>query len=342
MGRERVAIWIRAADASAVDRLLDRARRRGFRRFILPPDATARPLEGETVWSDLGGTIGRGAGAPAVPVRAVDSAATLSAALAHAPPGVPLALEWGGDRVIPLENAVAARSGLSEVWVVARGPREVPAALGALEHGADLVLVHLADPGEIDALDSALEAPPPADLDWAELPLVEVAPAGMGDRVLVDTTSILRPDEGLLVGSAAAFLFLVVSEAAGSAFSRPRPFRVNAGAAHSYVLRPDGTTRYLSELLPGDPLLVAAPSRPPRSVRVGRIKIERRPMVMAVGDDGGVRRTVFLQEAESVRLGGADGPVPATALAPGHAALGVRLPAARHLGQAIDEAIEER
>ncbi|EQD79825.1 3-dehydroquinate synthase [mine drainage metagenome] len=117
---------------------------------------------------------------------------------------------------------------------------------------------------------------------------------------------------------------------------------MNAGAAHSYVLRPDGTTRYLSELGPGDPVLVAGRSRPPRAVRIGRVKVERRPMVMAVADDRGTRRTVFLQEAESVRLAGPDGAIAATELAAGRPVLGVRLPAARHLGRAIDEAIEER
>jgi 3-dehydroquinate synthase II len=169
-----------------------------------------------------------------------------------------------------------------------------------------------------------------------------VHPVGLGDRVLVDTTSVLRPEEGLLVGSTAALLFHVASEAVGSRFSRPRPFRVNAGAAHSYVLMADGTTRYLVELAPGEAVLATVPRGPSRSVRVGRIKIERRPMTMLSVDDRGQSRTIFLQEAETVRVTTDQGRLAVTGLAPGPALEAVRLPTARHLGTVVEETIEER
>jgi len=258
------------------------------------------------------------------------------------PVGGTLVIEWVADRVIPLENAVAARGRRFALWTVARTPSEVPAALGALEHGADLVIVDVRSAEEVDHLETLVEGPLPSRLEWTLLPLSSVGPAGVGDRVIVDATSLLRPEEGLLVGSAAAFLFHVASEAEGSRFSRPRPFRVNAGAAHSYVLLADGTTRYLSELGPGDPVLVATPDATVRSVRVGRIKVERRPLVLLVADDGGVSRTLFAQEAESVRVTTEAGRVPTTEVRPGTRVRGVRLPAARHLGRAVEESIEER
>jgi 3-dehydroquinate synthase II len=104
----------------------------------------------------------------------------------------------------------------------------------------------------------------------------------------------------------------------------------------------DGTTRYLSELSPGDPVLVAAPGGPTRSVRVGRIKIERRPLLMVTADDDGLARTIFVQEAETVRLSTDRGRIASTEIAPGARVHGIRLPAARHLGRAIEETIEER
>jgi 3-dehydroquinate synthase II len=204
------------------------------------------------------------------------------------------------------------------------------------------VLVEIRSPEELDQLEAVLEGPLPGRLEWAQLPVTAVRPSGVGDRVLVDTTSILRPAEGLLVGSAAGFLFHVASEAVGSAFSRPRPFRVNAGAAHSYVLMADGTTRYLSELEGGDAVLAAEPNGAARSVRVGRVKVERRPMVVVTADDRATPRTIFLQEAETVRLSTADGRRPTTDLRPGAAVHGVRLPPARHLGRSVEETIEER
>lgn len=42
-----------------------------------------------------------------------------------------------------------------------------------------------------------------------------VTPVGMGDRVCVDLCSLLRPGEGMLVGSFARALFLVHSEVGG-------------------------------------------------------------------------------------------------------------------------------
>jgi 3-dehydroquinate synthase II len=171
---------------------------------------------------------------------------------------------------------------------------------------------------------------------------VRVVPAGVGDRVLVDTTSLLGPEEGLLVGSAAGYLYLVLSEAVGSRYTRPRPFRVNAGAAHSYTLLANGTTRYLSELDPGDALSIVRVDGTTRSVRVGRLKIERRPLVLVEGTVGDTVRTVFVQEAETVRLWTLTGAVAATALSAGQRLLGVSLPAARHLGTAVEETILER
>ena len=343
MTRDRVTIALASSDAPVRAAILDRARRRGFLRFL---DASDRPVPagpGEEVAVRRGDRIFLDGGpSDGVPVLRLRSAAALEQAADRVADGEVLALDWEVDRVIPLENAVAASGRRFSVWVFARGPGEVPGALGALEHGADRVFVEIQRPEEVDQLEAVLEGPVSSRLDWAMIPIVSVRPTGVGDRVLVDTTSLLRPAEGLLVGSTAAFLYHVASEAVGSAFSRPRPFRVNAGAAHSYVLMADGATRYLSELEAGDAVLAAEPGGAARAVRVGRIKIERRPLVVVTGDDRGTARTIFLQEAETVRLSTAEGRRATTELAPGGSAHGARLPAARHLGRAVEETIEER
>jgi 3-dehydroquinate synthase II len=339
---DRVAIAPEAADPAAELAIVERARRRGFRRFVVRPGSTAA-ADGaeERVVFDGEALHLPGVDRP-VAVRSVHELPQLEELLAAAPDNSVLAIAWSGDRVIPLEWAVARRGRRFRLWTFARAPDEVPAALGALEHGADRVVVRIGTPEEVDRLEGLLDRPVAADLSWVSVPLRAVRPAGLGDRVIVDTTSLLRAEEGLLVGSAAAFLFHVASEAVGSKFSRPRPFRVNAGAAHSYVLMADGTTRYLSELGPGDAVLAAVPSGATRSVRVGRIKIERRPLSVVVADDAGTERTVFLQEAETVRLSGEHGRRALTEVRSGETVRGVRLPAARHLGAAIEETIEER
>ena len=343
MTRERVTIAVAATDEPARTAVLERARRRGFTRFQVRAEEPISARPDEEVVVRLGDRLVRaGPAGTDVPVVSVESTSDLETAVRRLPDGGVLAIEWRGDRVIPLENAIALRGPRRGIWVYARSPSEVPGALGALEHGADRVFAEIRTPEEVDALELLLESTARPRLEWVGAPVTAVQPAGVGDRVLVDTTSILRPDEGLLVGSAAAFLFHVASEAVGSRFSRPRPFRVNAGAAHSYVLLADGTTRYLSELAPGDSVLVTAAEGSARSARVGRIKMERRPMVMVTADDAGAPRTIFLQEAETVRLSTETGRVATTEVAPGLRVRGVRLPAARHLGTAVEETIEER
>lgn len=343
MTHERVTIAPKDTSDDVREAILERARKRGFTHFAAPEGAPfeARPGEVVVLRGEHRLTI-PGPAPRTVPLVSVGEPEALDTALRATPDGGILAVEWTGDRVIPLENAIAVVAGRFELWVVARGPHEVSGALGALEHGADRVIVTVDRAQEVDELERLLEGPLSTGLDWTIAPVSEVKPAGIGDRVLVDTTSLLEPSEGLLVGSAASFLFHVASEAVGSQFSRPRPFRVNAGAAHSYVLMSDGTTRYLAELEAGDRVLVSRPAGPVRSVRVGRIKIERRPMIVVRADVGDTSRTVFLQEAETVRLSTDAGRVPTTELAAGVRAHGVRLAPARHLGRQVQETILER
>ena len=60
----------------------------------------------------------------------------------------------------------------------------------------------------------------------------------MGDRGCIDTTSIMTKDEGMIVGSTSAGGILVCSETHYLPYMELRPFRVNAGGVHSYVLSP--------------------------------------------------------------------------------------------------------
>jgi 3-dehydroquinate synthase II len=343
VSRERVTVAPSAGSPEARRAIVDRARRRGFSHFVFSESDRIEPAASEEILVRRGDTLSiHGRESPEVPILAVGDPGALEAALLRVPAGGVLAVEWKGDRVIPLENAIATSEHRFEVWVYARGAREVPGALGALEHGARRVIVEVRSPEEVDDLESVLDGPLPSHLDWALVAVDSVVPAGIGDRVLVDTTSLLDPAEGLLVGSAAGFLFHVASEAVGSQFSGPRAFRVNAGAAHSYVLMGDGTTRYLAELQPGDPVLMSRPGASVRSVRVGRIKIERRPLVVVTASDGTAKRTVFLQEAETVRLSAEHARVSTTELAAGTRVHGVKMPPARHLGRPVEETITER
>ena len=191
-------------------------------------------------------------------------------------------------------------------------------------------------------LRTLLEEVNPIDLTYAEV--TEVIEVGVGDRVCVDTISILERGEGMLVGGSASFLFLVHSENVESPFTSPREFRVNAGSVSNYVLAPDGRTFYLSEVRSGVELLAVRSDGKKRVVAVGRAKVERRPMVLVRAKSDGAEGWIVLQLAETVSLVGSDGgPIPVTSLKPGDKVL-VHLTArkARHFGMAVDEFILEK
>ena len=317
------------------EEIRERAKRRGFAHIAgLPsPDGSTLVREGAGYRDP--------SGAEPVPVVEIRDPHDLDPVLAHLRAGRAVAVRWREERVIPLETLVAARTRPGTLWVVTDRPTEVPGSLGALEHGADRVLVEIDEPERLDDLEAVLERAP-ISLVWEHATIRRVVSAGLGDRVLVDTTSMLAAEEGMLLGSQAAILVHVASEAPGSRYTRPRPFRVNAGSAHLYTLLPNGETRYLSELEAGEAVLVARPQGGTRSVRIGRIKIERRPLTLVEIEREGRRYTVFLQEAETVRLTTAAGAIPTTELRVGADVPVAVLPQGRHLGIAVDETIEER
>ena len=85
--------------------------------------------------------------------------------------------------------------------------------------------------------------------------ITRVEPVGSGDRVCVDTCSMMNVGEGMLIGSYSKGLFLVHSESLESEYVASRPFRVNAGPVHAYIMTPGNKTRYLSEIETGDEVL---------------------------------------------------------------------------------------
>ncbi|KAK1549262.1 hypothetical protein Q3G72_021698 [Acer saccharum] len=107
------------------------------------------------------------------------------------------------------------------------------------------------------------------------------------------------------VGSFARGLFLVHSESLESNYIASRPFRVNAGPVHAYVLVPGGKTCYLSELKSGKEVIVVDQKGNQRTAIVGRVKIESRPLLLVEAkrdSDNESIYSIILQNAETVAL----------------------------------------
>ncbi len=246
--------------------------------------------------------------------------------------------------IIPLENLIAwAQESPTRLFAEVTSKKEAEVALTTLETGAEGIVLATDDPARVHEVASALPEDEHARLNLEPATVQAIEDADMGDRVCVDTTSLLEPDEGLLVGSRGAFLALVASEATEAGYVASRPFRVNAGAVHGYVLGPDDETRYLSEVRAGVDLLAVDREGTTRRVVTGRAKVERRPMLLVtLAAEDGEEGTVVLQNAETIRLVTPDGPTSISELSEGDTVLAHRAHAGgRHFGTAIDETIRE-
>ncbi|RLN18074.1 hypothetical protein C2845_PM02G36210 [Panicum miliaceum] len=258
----------------------------------------------------------------------------------------------GGWQVIPAENIVAAFQGCKgTVLAVSTNSTEAQVFLEALEQGLDGVVLKVDDMDDIiklkDYFDRRNEAKSQLPLTKATVSKVEVV--GMGDRVCVDLCSIMRPGEGLLVGSYARGMFLVHSECLETNYIASRPFRVNAGPVHAYVTVPGGKTSYLSELRSGKEVIVVDQHGLWRTAIVGRVKIESRPLILVEAkDNSGDTYSIFLQNAETVALitddTGSSGrtAIPVTSLKVGDEVLVRKQGGARHTGIEIQEFIVEK
>lgn len=246
-------------------------------------------------------------------------------------------------KVIPLENLIAALQRLDvEIIAGVRSAEEAKLALETLEHGSDGVLLDTDDLSEIKKVIAVRDRSGMEKIPLVKATVTKVKPVGMGDRVCVDTASLMVPGEGMLIGSQSSGLFLVHSESEESPYVAARPFRVNAGAVHAYI-RVGEKTRYLSELVSGDEVLIINSEGETRPAVVGRVKIERRPLMLVEAEVEGMRIKTLLQNAETIKLVGNDGkPVPVTALKEGDEVLVYFEAAARHFGIRIEETIIEK
>ena len=249
-------------------------------------------------------------------------------------------------KIIPLENIIAELQH-KEAKVIAgvQSAEEARTAFETLEYGADGVLIDTDDVSEIKRAVEIRDESKMGATPLSTARITKVEELEMGDRVCVDTCSLMTLGEGMLVGSQSFALFLVHSESEESPYVAARPFRVNAGAVYAYVLVGE-KTRYLSELTSGDDVLIVNAEGSARKGVIGRVKIEKRPLMLveAEVETGGEKRkcSVILQNAETIKLMGKKKPISVVDLKEGDEVLVHVTEAARHFGIAVEEMVIEK
>ena len=200
-------------------------------------------------------------------------------------------------KIIPLENIIAKLHKLhTRIFAIAKNPAEVRKMFSILDVGVDGVIFAASSASQVREVLLYMGT---KSFDMQKATITEIKEVGDGERVCVDTASMLHRGEGMLIGSRSNFMFLVHNESVGSSFTSPRPFRVNAGAVHCYTLGVDGTTKYLSEVETGTEVLVLDSKGKARRAIVGRSKIERRPMLMIKAKIGSEVGGIIAQDAET-------------------------------------------
>jgi len=251
-----------------------------------------------------------------------------------------LLFDTGEWRIIPLENVIAQYQSIGvEILATASSLEDVELLREVFEVGVDGLVITPA------FLQSNLEyfrnREYEKKLELVQFTVESVEVSGSGDRVCVDTASILRPGEGLLLGATSSVFVLVEAEVKESGYVSARPFRVNAGPVSAYVLNGE-KTKYLSELKAGSTVMVVSSTGSIRNVLVGRVKIETRPFMLIKVKLGEESYPILLQNAETVRLVTPHGSVSVTDLNAGDVVLGRVLQSGRHFGISVEEFIEEK
>ncbi len=257
-------------------------------------------------------------------------------ALPHDKPVVIQTSDW---TIIPLENLIAQRSNL---MLEVTSLDEAMTAAGILEKGVDGVIIRNDQGSEVRKIVAALKQQQER-IDMVEAEVTRVLPLNMGDRVCIDTCTNMQTGQGMLIGNSSGGMLLVHSETVENPYVEPRPFRVNAGPVHAYVKVPGGRTRYLSELRSGDQVMIVGHDGATETAVVGRVKIEKRPLVFIEVTVEQRPYTLILQNAETIRLTAPGGdPISVVDLKPGSRVLMFTEQAGRHFGMKVDETIDEK
>lgn len=248
------------------------------------------------------------------------------------------AKDW---KIIPLENLIARfQNSSTKIYLSVKTPNEAKLAFEIMEVGCDGVVIEPEKAADLSSFNIEEKNYPSVALTPTKITRIENLTKG--DRVCIDTCSLLSEGEGMLIGSQSSCLFLICSESFANEYVSERPFRVNAGPVHAYILCPDGSTKYLSELSAGDEVLTRKPDGSLRVVNIGRVKIEIRPMLFIEVCVNEKIHSVIVQNAETIRLLCPSGAKSVLDLSIGDEVFVRVETGGRHFGTLIDETVTER
>ncbi len=255
------------------------------------------------------------------------------------PASISLIIETGDWKIIPFENLIAVR--YNQIARI-NNLEDAVESLGILEKGVDGIYISDCDSTDkINILKKIKSEKGIINLTEGEIS--SITKIINGDRICIDTIMNMKDGEGMLIGDYSNGMILVNSESLENPYVASRPFRVNAGAVHCYVMTPNNRTRYLSDLRSGDEVLIVNHKGETFNSVIGRIKLEKRPLLRIEIKGKLSTFSVILQNAETIRIvvpGGKSKSV--VSLKKGDKVMIHEEEGGRHFGHKINETIEEK
>ena len=288
----------------------------------------------------------KAAGVPTCIRAYVDDGDSLHAGIALGTHHPFLMIRFRDPTNIPLELVIASLQATETVLIkeiTATDVEDALVTLGVMEVGADGVLYSPTDHALLDKLIAGLDTHEAPATEISVATVIRAVPVGMGYRSCIDLCTLFSPTEGMIVGSTSQGGILCCPEVFFLPYMELRPFRVNAGAVHSYVYNADNRTDYMTELRAGSSVMISDTHGRVRRAPVGRMKTEIRPLrLIEVEFATGERVNAIMQDDWHVRIFSADGtPLNITELKPGDKVLGHLAQPGRHVGIKVDEHIVE-
>ena len=108
-------------------------------------------------------------------------------------------------KIIPLENIIAIlQKTNTEIFAIAKSVQEVETLFTVLELGVDGVIIETDNEEDILKIKSIIRE---IVFNIEPAKILEIKDIGIGERVCIDTVSMLSEGEGMLIGNKSNFLF---------------------------------------------------------------------------------------------------------------------------------------
>ncbi|MEC3885151.1 3-dehydroquinate synthase II [Halobacillus sp. HZG1] len=269
---------------------------------------------------------------------------TMNEAVKHGVENPTLILDFKDETNIPLELVIAKLQEY-KINIVKRvtSTNEGRISFDVMEVGANGILLSSHNVEEILSINNLIQKTKNTKLEIIKATVKKVEHLDAGERACIDTTSLLTKEEAMVVGSTSSGGLMVCSETHYLPYMNTRPFRVNAGAVHSYVWCPDDTTEYITDLRVGNQVIVVDLEGNCRAVNVGRMKIEVRPLLLIECEYQGISINTIVQDDWHIRIFDGNGnPKSATTFKPGDEIMAYVCDPGRHMGVKISETITEQ